>query len=245
MNFGAGVRVRVDAANPGRWRVIWVDAWDGRAKPLLKELIGAGAVQQLDSRTDSQPGPVPDLDWIAFDWADQHPDGAEFSAAGRGDQCLEARAISPAAIDLGAAKPWLRVAAVDVLDRWLHLPLNQALVDAERGVARGYAASTLEPGPARNDVLGDALCLARAASRGFVAYLGRLARSPHPVPESLRKVLNDLIEGYHALAAELPEPDQQLRSVVKAGRAVLDRLPAGIGERGLAPATRSAIRGPP
>ena len=55
------------------------------------------------------------------------------------------RARSPvAAIDLRAAEPWLRVAAVDVLDRWLHLPLNQALVDAERGVARAYAARTLE-----------------------------------------------------------------------------------------------------
>ena len=50
------------------------------------------------------------------------------------------------------------------------------------------------------------------------------------MPESLRKVLNDLIEGYHALAAELPEPDQQLRSVVKTGRRVLDRLPAGVEE---------------
>ena len=50
------------------------------------------------------------------------------------------------------------------------------------------------------------------------------------MPESLRKVLSDLIEGYHAMAAELPEPDQQLRSVVKAGRGVLDRLPAGVDE---------------
>ncbi len=213
--LGAGVRVRVNAANPGQWHVIWVDAWNDHARPLLKALIGPGAVRHLESRSGSRSGPGPDLDWIDPDRADQFP--------GTGADAL-------AAIDLRAAAPWLRVAAVDVLDRWLHLPLNQALVDAERGVARAYAASTLEPGRARNDVLADAVHLARAASWALVEYLGRLARSPHPVPESLRKVLNDLIEGYHALAAELPEPYQELRSVVRTGRRVLDRLPAGVEE---------------
>ena len=187
-------------------------------------------MQQLDSWSDSQSGPGPDLDWIDSDWADQHPAGSGSATSGWDDRILGTGADALAAIDLRAAEPWLRVAAVDVLDRWLHLPLNKALVDAERGVARVYAARTLEPGRARNDVLADALRLARAASWAFVEYLGRLARSPHPVPESLRKVLNDLIEGYHALAAELPEPDQQLRSVVKVGRRVLDRLPAGVDE---------------
>ena len=228
--LGAGVRVRVNAANPGQWQVIWVDAWNHHARPLLKALIGAGAVRQLDSRPDSRRGPGQDFDWIDFDWRDQHPDGSGSTFAAWGDQPLETREISPAAIDLRAAEPWLRVAAVDSLDRWLHLPLNQALVDAERGVARGYAARTLEGGRARNDVLADALRLARASSWAFVEYLSRLARSPHPVKESLRKVLNDLIEGYHALAAELAEPDEQLGSVVKAGRGVLDRLPAGVDE---------------
>ena len=80
---------------------------------------------------------------------------------------------------------------------------------------------------------------------GVVEYLGRLARNPHPVPESLRKVLNDLIEGYNALAAELPEPDEQLRSVVKTGRRVLDRLPAGVDEnRSAHSATPDALRRP-
>ncbi len=228
--LGAGVRVRVNAANPGQWHVIWVDAWNDHARPLLNALIGPSAVQQLDSQSDSGRGSEPDLDWIDFDLPGQYPDGSGSATCGWGDQPLKTRARTVAAIDLGAAKPWLRVAAVDVLDRWLHLPLNQALVDAERGVARGYAASTLEAGRARNEVLADALRLARAASWALVQYLGRLAHSPHPVPESLRKVLNDLIEGYHALAAELPEPDQQLRSVVRAGRGVLDRLPTGVDE---------------
>jgi hypothetical protein len=42
--LGAGVRVRVNAANPGQWHVIWVDAWNDHARPLLKALIGPGAV---------------------------------------------------------------------------------------------------------------------------------------------------------------------------------------------------------
>jgi hypothetical protein len=229
--LGAGVRVRVNAANPGQWQVIWVDAWNYHARPLLEALIGPKAVQQLDSRSDCQRGPGPDLDWIDSAWTDQYLEGSGSASSGWEDQILGTGADAPAAIDLRAAEPWLRVAAVDALDRWLHLPLNQALVDAERGVARAYAVSTLGPGRARDDVLADALRLARAASWAFVEYLGRLARSPHTVPESLREVLNDLIEGYHVLAAELPEPDQQLRSVVKTGRRVLDKLPAGVDEK--------------
>lgn len=74
--LGAGVRVRVNAANPGQWHVIWVDAWNDHARPLLKALIGPGAVQQLDSRSDSQRGSEPDLDWIGFDLPGQYPDGS-------------------------------------------------------------------------------------------------------------------------------------------------------------------------
>jgi hypothetical protein len=226
--LGAGVRVRVNAADPSQWYVIWVDAWNDNARPLLTAMIGPRAVRQLDSRPDTQAGPDSDLDWIDVDRADWHPEGPRSAMSSWEDQVLGAGADTSAAIDLKAAEPWLRVAAVDALDRWLHLPLSQALVDAERGVARACAASTLEPGPARNDVLADALRLTRAASWEFVDYLGRLARRPHPVRESLRKVLLDLIEGYHALAAEPSEPDHQLLSVVKAGRDVLDRLHAGI-----------------
>ena len=43
--LGAGVRVRVNAANPGQWHVIWVDAWNDHARSLQKALIGPGAVQ--------------------------------------------------------------------------------------------------------------------------------------------------------------------------------------------------------
>lgn len=202
--LGAGIRARVNAANPGQWHAIWVDALNDDTRPLLAALIGPAAVQQLDSQPGPSDGPGTMLEWFDFDWADGPLERSR--------------------------EPWLRVAAVDVLDRCLQLPLNQALIDAERGVARLHAASTLERGQARNDVLADALGLARAASWALVDYLRRLARNPHPVPESLRKVLADLVDGYHALADELSEPDEQLRSVVKAGRDVLDRLHAGVGK---------------
>jgi hypothetical protein len=228
--LGAGVRVRVDAASPGQWHVIWVDAWNDHARPLLRALIGARAVQHIDSRPNPRTGPEPHLDWIDSGWPDPHPAGPGSADCGWDHHLLGPSAGALVAVDLRAAAPWLRVAALDVLDRWLQLPLNQALVDAERGVARSYAASTLEPGPARNDVVADALRLTRSASWAFGDYLGRLTRSPQAVPESLRKVLSELIEGYHALAAELPEPDHQLRSVVTAGRRMLDRLPGGVEE---------------
>jgi hypothetical protein len=212
--LGAGVRVRVDAADPRRWQAILVDSWDDDVRSLLKALIGAQAVRQLE-------GHLCHLGSSA-----QRP--GQGSGMDRPDKSAATHELTSAEINLRAARPWLRVAAVEALDRWLHLPLNQALIDAELGVARGQAARTLRPGRVRDAVLGDGLRLARAASAAFVHYLGRLARSPRPVPETLRKVLNEVIEGYQELSAELPEPDRELRSVIRAGRQVLDRLPSGV-----------------
>ena len=69
--LGAGVRVRVNAADPGQWYVIWVDTWNDDARPLLKALIGPKAVQQLDCQSGSQGEPEPELDWIDVDRAAQ------------------------------------------------------------------------------------------------------------------------------------------------------------------------------
>src|SRR5690606_24482845 len=83
------------------------------------------------------------------------------------------------------AAPWLRIAVVGALDRWLQAPLEQSLVDAERGVSRGCAARTLPPGQARALLVGDALRLARRASHGFAAFLRGLARRSDPVPNAV------------------------------------------------------------
>ena len=109
--LGAGVRVRVNAANPGQWQVIWVDAWNDHARPLLKALIGPGAVQQLDSWSDSQRGPGADLDWIGSDWAGQHPEGSATSGwddqiLGTGADALAASTLEPR--NRGCAwPPWM------------------------------------------------------------------------------------------------------------------------------------------
>jgi hypothetical protein len=95
----------------------------------------------------------------------------------------------PATAAPPSAAPWLRVAVVDALDRWLQVPLVQALVDAERGVARGRAARTLAPGPARAVLTGDAVRLARRASRDFAGFLRRSARYPPVVTENLSSAL--------------------------------------------------------
>jgi hypothetical protein len=58
---------------------------------------------------------------------------------------------------------------IDALGRWLHLPLDQSLVDAERAISRLRAAATLPPDSAgRRLVVADALRLARNASTGVV-----------------------------------------------------------------------------
>src|SRR5689334_587383 len=62
---------------------------------------------------------------------------------------------------VGSSAALTRLAVVEALDRWLPFPLDQALVDAERGVARGRAVRALPDPSDRQAVLGDALQLAR------------------------------------------------------------------------------------
>jgi hypothetical protein len=123
------------------------------------------------------------------------------------------------------ATPWMRVAMVDGIDRWLHLPLDQSVVDAERGVSRLLAAATLPAGsPAYRAVIGDALRIARRASAGLVAHLRRLARAGSPVPARLRAAIDQLVEGYVGLAATVAGPDRELAAVPAAWRALRDRV---------------------
>ena len=115
----------------------------------------------------------------------------------------------------GAAAPWLRVGVVDALDRWLALPLDQGLVDAERAVVRGRAARMLPPdSQMRRDLTIEALRLARRASQDVAAFLRRLARRPTPPPPGLTTALQDLVDGYSELIGELSGPDRALSSVV-------------------------------
>ena len=124
----------------------------------------------------------------------------------------------------GATEPWLRVGVVDALDRWLALPLDQALVDAERGVVRGRAARTL---PAecvvRQELTGDGLRLARRASAGVAAFLRQLGWRSVPPPPRLAVALQDLVAGYSELLGELSGPDRALSSVVNGWQRLIGR----------------------
>lgn len=130
-------------------------------------------------------------------------------------------------VDPSAGTPWLRVATVDALDRWLHLPLDQSLVDAERGVSRLRAAASLPTGsPAQRLVIGDALRLTRNASTGVVHHLRRLARASAPLQERLRSTLDHLVAGYAELTTHVSGPDLQLAAVQRAWRSLCDhRVP--------------------
>jgi hypothetical protein len=130
-------------------------------------------------------------------------------------------------VDPARAAPWLRVAFVDALDRWLQVPLEQSLVDAERGVSRGRAARTLPEGPARALVIGDALRIARRASHGFGLFLRGLARHPHPIPNGLAVVCKRLVDGYAELIDEVAGPDRELTTVLHAWRRLSLRLEKG------------------
>lgn len=143
--------------------------------------------------------------------------------------------------DPRAAAPWLRMALVDALDRWLHADVDQPLVDAERGVTRARAAKTLPPGDVRSALLGEALWLARGASSDLVALLRRLRRLPGPVPGGLLSALNGLVDGYRELTAEVAGPDHDLAAVVDGWHRLMHRTAAA----GRPPPSRAAPTAPP
>ncbi len=138
--------------------------------------------------------------------------------------------------DPAGARPWLRVAVVDALDRWLQAPVSQALVDAERAVSRLRAARTLPGGALRSALVGEALQRARGASRGVALSLRELgARSP-AMPELLASAVQSLVDGYEELAAEVGGPDRELAAVGEAWRRRL--RPVGGARRRAASAHR-------
>lgn len=194
--LGLGVRLVIDPASPQRWRAVRIATLNNETEPLIRALVGADATQHVSAR-------LQELRSGALD--------------GR-----QSAMVEPVAVDPSGADPWLRVATADALDRWLQLPLDQSLVDAERGIARSQAAMTLPEGAARQAVIADALDLARRASRGLAGYLGRLSLLNQPPPVILLNALKQLVDGYEALIGEVTGPDRDLRRVVTRWAAVGD-----------------------
>ncbi|WBQ04822.1 hypothetical protein [Kribbella sp. CA-293567] len=186
-SIGTGISVSVDLAGPHHWRSVSIARWDEADPALLDSLIGSAARQRLAGLRE------------------------ELRAAGGTRREFE---LSSA---LAAPSVWLRVAVLDALDRWLHLELDQALLDAERGVARSQAAATLPHGPLRARLVGEALTIAREAAIGLSAQLSTLADTASAVPADLFSGLGRLVNGYATLAREVASgPEKELAGVAKA-----------------------------
>jgi hypothetical protein len=189
--IAAGVRVSVDLTTPHRWRSFTVSSWNFPAQELIRDLIGATATERITAHLRAGADP-----------------------AGRiGGAKIEGTRLE---VDPSAAGPWLRVAVADALDRWLQLPLDQSLVDAERGVARIRAALTLPEGANRTEVLARSLIMTRRAAPGLATYIRRIRPQIRPVPPALRDGLRRLVHGYAALMAEVSGSDQDLGLVIEA-----------------------------
>ncbi|MDX6260073.1 MAG: hypothetical protein QOH84_1761, partial [Kribbellaceae bacterium] len=203
-SLGTGITVAVDLARPQRWHSVSVADWAEADPVLLAALIGADARRRLAGLLASDRQPT--VDEVTVD---------EVTVA------------------LAPTSPWLRVAAIDALDRWLHLDLDQTLVNAERAVARARAAKTFRPGPLRERFIGEALTAARFAANGLADKLSSLADSAAPLPTDLYCGLRRLANGYAALRREgVDGPEKELARVARAWAGLKSRVPVGgrVGE---------------
>jgi hypothetical protein len=114
--------------------------------------------------------------------------------------------------------PWLRLAAVMLLDRRLYLPLDRSLLDAELAAAQFAAARTLKSaGQIREFLIGKALAGARRASSDVVAYLERFVVEGRRPPSAFAASLGTLARCYAALSGEVREYDSALNAVTEVG----------------------------
>ncbi|MEV5961847.1 hypothetical protein AB0L70_08785 [Kribbella sp. NPDC051952] len=119
-------------------------------------------------------------------------------------------------LEVAPEGPWQRIAVIDALDKWLQLPLNQALLNAERAVARARAARSLRRGPSREMLTEHAMVLARRSSDELARCLAELSDSAASLPRALFSGLSRLTNGYATLAREVDGPDQAFASVAEA-----------------------------
>src|SRR5689334_12762045 len=132
--LGAGVSVEIDLADPHRWRAVTVLDRDDAEKNLLEAVVGHESVRQLEQLR------------------------ADLVSSGRDNLYADVP------VETARSGPWRRLAVIDALDRWLQVPLEQALLDAERAVVRARAARTLRSTSAREHRNGQALMLARRSA---------------------------------------------------------------------------------
>jgi hypothetical protein len=139
-------------------------------------------------------------------------------------------------VDSMRASPWVRLAVLHGLDRWLQLPLEQDLLRAEIGVTTFRAAQTLNEGDeVRESLVDSALGLARRASDGVVHFLRALPTLEASIPIQLQHAADALVDGYSALRDHLADLDSRLTAVIESRHAprrpALSGLPARLARR--------------
>jgi hypothetical protein len=194
-DLGLGIDVEVDLADPERWRSVSVHRWDETDLVLLEAVIGPDAVRRLGQRR------------------------ADLLASGL------PHVESELSVEFTPARPWRRIAVIDALDWWLQLPLDQALLDAERAVVRAQAAKSLPTGLLRRDLTDQALVLARRSAEGLADYLTELTESVSSLPRALFSGLSHLVNGYAALGRQVDGPDDELGSVAHAWQSLKAAVP--------------------
>ena len=134
--------------------------------------------------------------------------------------------------DSTGADPWLRIAVVDALDRWLQLPLDQSLVDAERGVCRGRAAQSL---PRRRSPDRRPRRRPSPGPPGFGRADPSSARAHRP-PATRSRRAGPRAETAHArlhgAGRDVTGPDRQLAAPVASWRILAERLDGEAGSDG-------------
>jgi hypothetical protein len=194
VDLGAGVRLTIDPARPAGWRRLAIRNWSDTALPLLQALVGKRATMDLKAVVSTS----------GF----QHSD-----ITGQ-----------PMEVDTTRSAPWLRIALIQALDRWLHLPLEQALIHAEFGVATMHAGLDLPDGAELRDAkIDEALGWVRRASDSVVRFLREQVHEHWRVPFALHQSLRSLVDGYASLRDLVDEPDAELSAVIDAWKAISDR----------------------
>ncbi len=198
MQLGTGIGVEIDLANPDGWRSVTVHGWDQADRNLLDAVVGRESNRQLAKLRDS--------------------------LACSGDPHLKADVAAEAA----QSGPWRRLAVIDALDWWLQVPLDQALLDAERAIVRARAARTLRSRSLRDHRTGQALVLARRSAGELSTYLTGLASSASSLPRALFSGLSRVANGYADLARQVDGRDEPLEAVAEAWSRLRLGVPVGI-----------------
>lgn len=208
MQLGTGIGVEIDLADSFGWRSVTVHEWDRADRNLLDAVVGRESNRQLAKLRDS--------------------------LACSDDSHLKADVPAEAA----QSGPWRRLAVIDALDWWLQVPLDQALLDAERAIVRARAARTLRSRSLRDHRTGQALVLARRSAGELSTYLTGLASSASSLPRALFSGLARVANGYADLARQVVDGrDEPLEAVAEAWSRLQLCVPVGILKLSDRPAT--------